>query len=73
MADSDLKKRGGGGRGGGGHPEIRGGPVSKNVFFGPSGLSLVLNKGGPGASLPLLWIRHWSNAILKVDSTTGFL
>ena len=31
------------GRGGGGHPDpyIRGGAVSKKIYFGPSGLSLV--------------------------------
>ena len=40
MADPDLQIRWGGG---GGHPdsEIRGGTVSKKVFFGPTSLILV--------------------------------
>ena len=38
LADPDLQIRVGGG-----HldPEIKGGPVSKKIFLGPSGLSLV--------------------------------
>ena len=44
VADPDLQiRRGAGGGGGGVHPdpEISGGPVSKKIIFGPSGLSLV--------------------------------
>ena len=43
VANPDLQIRGKGGGGGGGHPvsEIRGAQSPKNVFFGPSGLSLV--------------------------------
>ena len=44
MADPDLQIRGGGRGGGHPDPEIRGGEggaVFKNMFFTPSGLSLV--------------------------------
>ena len=44
VADPDLQKRAGGGGGGeAGHPdaEKRGGPVSKEIFPGPSSLILV--------------------------------
>ena len=56
VADPDPQIRGGWGRGGGRSPdnEIRGSPVSTNIFFIPSGLSLIYG-GSPG---PLPWIRH---------------
>jgi len=38
VADPDLQDKGGAGHP---DPEIRGGPVFKKFFFGPSGLSLV--------------------------------
>ena len=44
MAEPDLQIRGEGGGGGHPDPEIRrrrGGAVSKKIFSGPSGLSLV--------------------------------
>ena len=50
MPDPDLEIRGGGP----GHPDHEislGEAVSKNIFFGPSGPSLVLKKGG-GGQLP---------------------
>ena len=31
---------------------------SPNIFFDPSGLFLVENKGGPGPPGPVPWIRH---------------
>ena len=43
-ADLQIRGRGGGGRPGHPDPEIRGGggwPVSKKIYFGPSGLSFV--------------------------------
>ena len=62
-------RKGWGERGGGGHPdpEIRGGPVSKKNFFSHFGPQFGLK------IRPLPWICHWSNAKLKVDSTTGFV
>ena len=51
VADPDLQIRGGGG----GHPdpEIRKGVGLKKTFFGPSGLSLVSNRGDPLLDPPL--------------------
>ena len=46
--EPDLQNCWGGGEGGGSHPdpEIRGARSSTNIFFGPSGLSLVRKAGG---------------------------
>ena len=72
VVDPDLQVRGGGG-GGGGHPDPlkRGSPVSKKIFFGPSGLSLrsvasvwSKNNGGvlgPSLDLPLYYMHGYRN------------
>ena len=62
VADLDLQIRGGGRGAGHPDPEIRGGPVSKKIFFSVLRASVwSKNKGGPGpAPAPLPWIRHCS-------------
>ena len=65
-----------GGRGGGGShpdPEIRGARSSTNIFFGPSGLSLVRKAGGPSPGSTTYNLFHRIFLPLVICTSQGAL